>query len=72
VPFLGWLLKKSATQSEAIFNVFKSVWPDLYRYVSQELQPKMEVGSLLTKYLNILVYLDVHDFFAMLPIAFME
>ena len=40
---LGWLLKKPSTQVDTIFTVFKSVWSDLYRYVSQELQPKMEV-----------------------------
>jgi len=39
----GWLSRKQLSNSDAVFTTFESVWPDLYRYVVQSLDPKMGV-----------------------------
>jgi antibiotic biosynthesis monooxygenase (ABM) superfamily enzyme len=40
----GWLLGKQQYKTDVIFNVFDSIWSDLYRYIVQNLNPKMEVS----------------------------
>ena len=39
----GWLIKRPSGQTDTIFSAFESIWPDLYRYVTQSLLPKMTV-----------------------------
>jgi len=47
VDFSGWLSRKQLSNSDAVFATFESIWPDLYRYVVQSLNPKMDVCLLL-------------------------
>jgi len=44
----GWLSRKQLINSDAVFTTFESVWPDLYRYVVQSLNPKMDVCHFLS------------------------
>ncbi|CAH8594477.1 unnamed protein product [Schistosoma turkestanicum] len=39
----GWLRTRSPTVTEPIFNTFKGFFEDAYRYVTQNLEPKMEI-----------------------------
>lgn len=42
----GWLLKKPASITENIYNMFAKFFPQAYAYVIQNLSPKMTVSSL--------------------------
>lgn len=41
----GWLLKRPANQQEVIYQTFSAIWVDLYRYMTQGLNAKMEVSQ---------------------------
>lgn len=40
----GWLLTRPSQQQDIIMQSFESVFGDLYTYMMQSLEPKMEVG----------------------------
>ncbi|KAK3724620.1 hypothetical protein RRG08_041104 [Elysia crispata] len=39
----GWLLKRPPQQQDGIYTAFESVFPKLYTYIIQNLEPKMDV-----------------------------
>ena len=41
----GWLLKRPVNLQETIYDTFKSIWVDAYRYIIQDLNPKMDVST---------------------------
>ena len=43
----GWLLTRPPAHKDVIYSEFEAVFPKLYMYVLQYLEPKMEVGSQL-------------------------
>lgn len=51
---LGWLLTRPPAQKDIIYSEFEAVFPKLYAYVIQFLEPKMEVKLFL--FLVILLY----------------
>jgi len=38
-------MKRTGSSSDTIFSIFESIWLDLYRYVTQNLNPKMTVSK---------------------------
>lgn len=51
MQLIGWLLKRPQN-SEVVFGTFEKIWEDLYHYVVQDLNPKMDVS------------IEVYDYFA--------
>ena len=41
----GWLLKRPPQQQDGIYSAFEGVFPKLYLYIIQNLEPKMDVCS---------------------------
>lgn len=50
VQLIGWLLKRPQN-SDVVFGTFEKIWEDLYHYVVQDLNPKMDVSIELYDYL---------------------
>lgn len=53
----GWLLTRPPTQKEVIYNEFEGVFPKMYTYAMQSLEPKMEVGVNFHFFLNSIISL---------------
>ena len=39
----GWLLKRSPSEQDILFNLYENSFPDAFTYVMQALEPKMTV-----------------------------
>ncbi|XP_023932721.1 dynein heavy chain 5, axonemal [Lingula anatina] len=39
----GWLLKRPPAQADVIFSLFEGIFPELYQYILQSLNPKMTI-----------------------------
>ena len=44
----GWLLKRSPTEYDILFNLYSKSFPDALTYVLQSLEPKMPVNQINT------------------------